>query len=257
MPATSPCNPCCSKPLNTNIPGIEGVAGIDGTNGINAYTVTTADFVVPAVGDTVTVQVEDSSWMVVGQVIFIAGPSYWRVVSIPDSTSVELEFLGYTGDVSPGATISTGAGVSPGGVASALSSLSVHAAGTAYSLTNVAALLDFGTTDSTLVITAPGTWLILTRVRYDYNAATFAAVRTVTTALRRTNNTAADVISSAWKTDIITTLTYTAHFQVLPPVLYTTANSDDILQLWASVNTVPSAGSLDAVEAEIVCVKIS
>lgn len=259
MPATTSCTPCCVETQTVNVPGIEGDAGTDGTDGINAYTVTTADFVVPAIGATVTVFVEETGWMVTGQPIFIEGPATFKVDSITNATTVVLEFLGQADDVSPAATISSGAGVSPGGIQGALTSLSVYASGSAYSLTNTSALLDFGTTDPSLTITEAGTYLLFARVRYDYNAATFAAVRTVTSKLRRTNNTAADVSNSSasWKTDIITTLTYTAVIHTLPVVSYTTANTDDVIQLWGDVSTVPSAGSLDAVEASIVALKIA
>lgn len=135
---------------------------------------------------------------------------------------------------------------------------SVYAAGTAYSLTNTAAALNFGTTDPSITITAAGTYLIVGRVRLDYNAATFAAVRTATLKFRRTNNTAADLTggTTAFKTQIITTLTFTAGVIPLPPVIYTTTNTDDAVTIFGSVDVVPTAGSFDAVEADIVAVRI-
>lgn len=138
-------------------------------------------------------------------------------------------------------------------------SLSVYAAGTAYSLTATPALLDFGTTDPSLVISGAGTWLISARVRLDYNAATFAAVRTATLKLRRTNNTAADLANSSTslKTQIITLLTYTAGIIDLPQVIYTTTNTDDIIQIFGSVDVVPTAGSFDTVEASIIALRIA
>lgn len=259
MPATTSCTPCCAETQTTNVPGPEGDAGSNGTDGINAFTETTADFIVPAIGATVTIFVEDTSWMGVGQPIFVEGPAMFQVATIVNSTQITATFLGQAGNVSPAATISFPANVSPGGIQGALGSLTVYAAGTAYQLTNTAALLDFGTTDPSLTITVAGTYLILARVRYDYNAATFAAVRTITTKLRRTNNTPADLTngSSGWITEIITTLSYTAMIQELPPVVYVTANTDDVIQIWGSIDTVPSAGSLDAVEAEIVAIRIA
>ena len=139
------------------------------------------------------------------------------------------------------------------------SSLAVYASGTVYSLTNTQALLNFGTTDPSLTITEPGTYLLLSAARIDYNAATFAAVRTVTLKLRRTNNTAADVANAttAFLTQIITTLTFTAFDGPLPPVIYTTPRNNDIIQMFGAVDTVPSAGSIDAVEADIIAIKIS
>lgn len=134
-----------------------------------------------------------------------------------------------------------------------------YAVGTAYQLTNTAAQLNFGTTDPGITIARPGTYLILARARIDYTGATFAAVRTVTIKLRRTNNTAADLTngSSVLLTEIITTLTYTAGHVVIPPVIYTTTRNDDIIQIFGSIDVVPSAGSIDATEAEIVAIPLS
>ena len=257
MPATSPCNPCCSDPVVTNVPGTQGAAGTNGTNGVNAYTtVTGVGFVVPAIGSTVTAQLASSAWMVAGQVIVTDGPANFRVVSFPDSTSAVLTFLGQSGDVAPGVTIPVGARVSPSGVGYG-PSLSVYASGTAYTVTATPALVDFGTTDPSITITSPGTWLIFSRARYDLNAATFAA-RTVTSLLRRTNNTASDLTNSStsWLTGTTTTVTST-QFQLIPPILYVTANSNDIIQLWGSVSVLPSAGTLTVTEASIVAIKIA
>src|SRR6185369_1987982 len=87
----------------------------------------------------------------------------------------------------------------------------IAAAGTAYSLTNTPAALDFGTTDPSLVIDKAGTYLLLARYNLKYNGATFAAARAVTMKLRRTNNTPADLTggSTVLTTDIVTTKTFT------------------------------------------------
>lgn len=42
----------------------------------------------------------------------------------------------------------------------------------------------------------------------------------------------------------------------LPDVIYTTSNKDDIIQVWGSTDVVPTAGSLDAVEASIIATKL-
>ena len=136
--------------------------------------------------------------------------------------------------------------------------LTVYAAGTAYSLTNTAALLDFGTTDPSLTLGKAGTYLLMAKARIDYNASTFAAVRTVTLKLRRTNNTAADVTNAttSFKVPIMTTLTYTAGIMELPAVIYTTTATTDIIQLFGSIDTVPTAGSIQAVEASIIAIRL-
>lgn len=136
--------------------------------------------------------------------------------------------------------------------------LSVYAAGTAYAITATSALLDFGTTDPALVINSPGTYLLIPTTVILYNAATFAANRTVTVKLRRTNNTAADLAGSAitLTTDITTTKTENFSAGSMPAVVYTTGNSNDSITIFADVSVVPSAGSLDCTAASIVAIRL-
>lgn len=255
----------------------------NGTNGVNAFTVTTADFVVPAIGATVAITVGNSSWITIGQNVFVEDAGYFEVTAKSDSTHFTGQYLDVADNTHATENIVAGAGVSPSGadlanpltvsrggtgatgVQTALNNLgvgttplSVYAGGTAYSFTNAAALLNFGTTDPSLTISAPGIYLIFARVRVDLTAATFAAVRNLTLKLRRTNNTAADITNSSMgaKTPITTTETFTMGIFDLQPLVYTTTNSDDVLEIWGGLDTVPSAGSLDAVEASIVAVRI-
>lgn len=135
--------------------------------------------------------------------------------------------------------------------------LSVHAAGAAYALTNSAAKLDFGTTDPSLTIDKKGTYLLTGRCQLRYNGTTFTNNRTATLALRRTNNTPTDVTNGTVTALTRITTTLTDHFVDLAwSVLYTTTNTDDVIELFGSVNILPSAGSLDAVEAAIIAVKV-
>ena len=53
--------------------GAAGATGPAGPTGENANTITLANFTVPAVGSTVTVNVADTGWIVVGQVIYVDG----------------------------------------------------------------------------------------------------------------------------------------------------------------------------------------
>lgn len=269
---TTPCAPCCSEPQVVNVPGVEGAPGSSGISpppppppeaGYNAFSYTAADFIVPTIGANVAVGFDLSfsgtKWMVEGQAVVFDGPATFQLVSKSDDFNGVFKFLGYALDVAAGSTISAGATVSPSGTQPPLTQLNAVAAGTAYSLTNTAALLNFGTTDPALVITTPGTWLITARARFDYVGATFAANRTVTMKLRRTNNAPADIANSAavFPTDIITTLSYPAWDLQTPPVIYTTLNSDDALELWGDVSVVPTAGTLDAVAAQIIAIKLS
>lgn len=271
------CRPCCAETQVTLVPGVEGPPGTGGIsppappppqNGIGAYWSVANDFIIPAIGANVSVTFDSATpviddllneTMAIGQVIVFDGPANFEVVALTGFTTGTFKFLGYANDLSPGATISTGAAASPGGTQPPLDQLSVIAAGTAYQLTATAALLDFGTTDPTLTITSPGTWLLLARGRFDYNAATFAANGTVTMKLRRTNNAPADLPNGAavFPTDIITTLSYPAWDLQTPPVLYQTLNSNDTVSLFGDVSVVPSAGSLDCTAAQIIAIKLT
>ena len=134
---------------------------------------------------------------------------------------------------------------------------SVVAAGTAYALTATAAAVVFGTTSPTITLPAAGTYLIFARAKLDYAAATFAAVRTATLKLTRTNNTPADLTGSSTglATQILTALTFT-----MPPalimVLYTTSNANDAIALYGSLDVVPTAGNLNVTEASIVAIRL-
>lgn len=111
---TVACNPCCGTATQTvDVPGVQGDDGLNGTNGQNAYTTTTADFTVPAIGSNVTISVLSSAWMALGQFVVIDGPANFQVLAKPSASSVQLEFMGYTGDLSAGATVMSGATVSP------------------------------------------------------------------------------------------------------------------------------------------------
>lgn len=138
-----------------------------------------------------------------------------------------------------------------------VTNFTAHAAGTAYSLTTTPALVHLGTTDPAITINQAGTYLLITRVRADFNGATFAAARTITYKLRRTNNIAADVTgaTTAAIVPVGTTITYTAHTLELAPVIYT-ATSGDIIQLWGSINTGPTAGSVDIAEADVIALRL-
>lgn len=135
---------------------------------------------------------------------------------------------------------------------------SVEAAGTAYSLTNTAAAAAFGTTSPSITLDKAGTYAIFASANLLYNAATFAAVRTATLKLRRTNNTAADLtgMTRDVKSGIITLLTYSLPNTTLMGI-YTTTNTDDIISLFANLDVVPTAGSLDLVQASIVAFRLN
>ena len=114
----------CSGNCNCNCDQITipSVVGPNGVNGLNAFTTTTAQFIVPAIGSNVTLAVSNSnpstgSWAVPGQSIFIENAGYYTVVS-STTTSIVVTNTGTTGNIAPGTTVVSGQQVSPAGVAS-------------------------------------------------------------------------------------------------------------------------------------------
>ncbi len=107
------CN-TCGQQIIVNVPG---TAGSTGTSGQNAYSFTTANFDIPAVNSDVTV-LAVTAWLVVGQTVFIGDGvegGTFEVAVINNSNSFDATFKGYGGDSAPGATITSGAKVSPAG----------------------------------------------------------------------------------------------------------------------------------------------
>lgn len=137
-------------------------------------------------------------------------------------------------------------------------SVTTYGSGTGYSLTATPAAITLGTSSPTCVLDKAGTYLLLCYVNLQYVGATFAANRTATLKLHRTNNTPADITgsSSAKGTNIVTTVSGTLSASNLPTVIYTTTNTNDIIVPYADVSVIPTAGSLQATEASIVAIRL-
>lgn len=138
-----------------------------------------------------------------------------------------------------------------------LNERTVYGTGTAYTLTNATAAVDMSGTDPVVTINSAGTYLIQVRVLMNYSGATVAA-ETANVKLRRTNNTAADVTGATTTIDlpVATTLTHSYGVVTLPPIIYTTTNTDDSLTIFANVSATLGAGSIQIGEASIVALRI-
>ena len=106
--------------LNFGIPaGASGAVGTNGTNGVkgaSAFTTTTVSFTQPVISSTVSVSVADTSWMVAGQILFVASAGFYQVSSITDSTTVVINNLGYPGSAIAATVITSPQGITPGGL---------------------------------------------------------------------------------------------------------------------------------------------
>ena len=136
--------------------------------------------------------------------------------------------------------------------------LSVYASGTAYSLTITSALLTFGTTSPSLTIDKAGTYRIYARAQVTRNNSSHVSSHTISFKLRRTNNTAADITNSTttFSDDAHSTSYETEHQDILPEIIYTTSNTDDIIQLWGVASSAGTGGTHDVDEACIVAERL-
>lgn len=92
------------------------LAGIpDGGAGVNAFTTLRASFVQPAVNASVTVNVVNSAWIAFGQIVYVENGGYYQGAA-QGATQAVLKNLGYAGNAAPGATVTNGSQVSPGGL---------------------------------------------------------------------------------------------------------------------------------------------
>lgn len=271
MSDTNSCQPCCATPDISNIPGPQGDPGddgADGTNGLNAFTISTANTTIPAVGNDVLASVADSSWCAIGQEVFFSDGTHighFSVASKPDTSSVSLTFLGETGDGSPGDVIATGATLTPSGIPGTDGADGFAVTADIDASVGGSQALDTTTNTQvlgkslTLAASAGKTYLLFARCRFDYNGATFAANQIINFKIRRTNNTASDVADAVGnlQTQIITTKSYTAGEIAIIGVPYTSAGVSDTIEPMASVDVLPSAGSVDAVECSITAVELT
>lgn len=139
-----------------------------------------------------------------------------------------------------------------------LARLSGYATGTPYNLTATAAQVAPGTGSASITIATAGTYLILAAAHLLFSGATFAANRTATLTVHRTNNTPGDITNATRtvQTGVVTTLTGDAGTVVLPPTIYT-ATAGDMLQIFGSVSIIPTAGNLQCDSAEIIAIRIA
>jgi hypothetical protein len=113
------CNDITCPTVSPGPPGPQGptgAAGSSGTSGINAISVTQASFIVPAISNSVTVTVDESLWMVVGQNVFIGTAGYYSVAA-KSTGSCQLTNLGTTGNAAPTTVIASSHTISPAGAA--------------------------------------------------------------------------------------------------------------------------------------------
>lgn len=95
--------------------GVAGAAGAPGVAGTPAYAALLDAFLMPATGASITAHVSGTSWVAVGEVVFVAGAGWFSVTGVVDATHVALTSLGVTQLASVGAAIPVNSLVAPSG----------------------------------------------------------------------------------------------------------------------------------------------
>jgi hypothetical protein len=138
-------------------------------------------------------------------------------------------------------------------------SLSNYAAGTPYTLTASEALVDFGTTDPILKLSGvEGFWSVRARISVKLSGATFSSNKILTVKLKNADGDIANSETS-YTIPITTTLTQTLGVIELPEVIYRSSapsglNPGDEIKIYAGLESLPSAGSVQITEASIVAI---
>ena len=141
--------------------------------------------------------------------------------------------------------------------------LAGRGSGTAYTLTATPALITLGTTNPVIDGTstpfaAGGVYLIRAYGSIQYAGATFISNRVITLKVRRTSGTPADLTNSStiFNTGVLTTLTLPDIGAPLQEFLYTATATTDVLQVWGSIDVIPSVGAVNIVNAWITAQRI-
>lgn len=170
-------------------------------------------------------------------------------IELPTQAGQSGKYLGTNGSAASWLSLPSAAGTN---------NAAAYASGSVYALTTTSQKIDFGTTDPVITIPAAGTYLILSNLKIEYSGLTTLATQTCSFKLRRTNNTAADIsnASSSFNVPIVTLLTQTAGDADISAVIYTTSNSNDVIEMWGNRGASISAGAINVGEAWIVAIRI-
>lgn len=249
-------NPNCSCSCSTAVATATNCAAICTTLQIaNAWNI-------PACDSEAVLSVPGLTTVLIGS--YIWNPTYgWFKITAFDSVNFELTVLNecldanaVPGTVVPALTVFN-FGSPPTGTQITFSGQSVGV----YTLTGVTAPLSFTTTDASIILTTPGTYLIIPILTFGGNGVTTAAIATFVAKLRRQNNTPADIVADASLAGTqlpLTTFTGTFSTANIAPAIYTTLNSNDLININANrAGSVPSAGSFEVINASITAVKLS
>jgi hypothetical protein len=269
MACATPPQCACPTPVTTDVPGSPGQ---NGTNGNNAYSITQAQFTVPALGSIIAVSVDQSTWAGVNETVFIPGAGYFLVNSVPSSVLLNLLYINFAGNTASGQTIppltlvtpsgpvpgaaipiiiaqgGTGAttqggaqynlGLGQGGVDTAVSGLTQN-------LTNASTVIS----GATCACPQTGLYLILVSATVDLQGATFGGSQTITlTAVDSSSSTT--LATRIANTGTMTTQSYPS-IEYSTPAVTAALNGGDVIQANIQISNTPSAGTAKVSSASV------
>ena len=145
----------------------------------------------------------------------------------------------------------------PTGTANLLAPWSVTASATGLTSAITGTVGAALTSGPTLTITQPGTYMLSSSVSTTLAAATFTNFEAVTCQLYRTNNTPGAITStlSTALTPSVTASSTGGPTISTPVIAYTTANSNDAIQVYCAISADPGAGAINATEVNMLGVR--
>jgi len=195
---------------------------------------------------------------------YIYNPTYgWFKVTAFDSVNSQVTVLNECpiGNAAVGTAVPAGTTFIFGGPPSGTNTTFYgEGSGTNYVVTTVTSPVVFGTNQSSITITSAGTYLISAFATFGGNILTTLGGNIIRASLNRQNNTPALLTLSrdVWFLPVIAA-PFTgifAHFP-FPSIIYTTANSNDIININAHYTGVLAAGSIEvSAGASITAVKL-
>lgn len=261
----------CPTPVTTEVPGSPGNNGI---NGYNSFSILQSQFMVPAINSNVSITVDQATWEVVGQNVYVEGAGIFSVASVTGGsppTQLTLTYLNYQGNSNTGDTIATGAQISPAGTQpqGLTTPISIANGGT-NATTQGAAQVNLGlgqnatvsnqsgltqtmptsatqVTNVGLTVPATGLYLILAYVTVDMQGITIGTSAEVITLRVQDTTSATTLATAAMNVPIVTTQTYPS-VDYLTPIVTANLTLNDALQLQISISQNhagnPTAGTI-------------
>jgi hypothetical protein len=246
----------CADPLVVSVPGAPGTNGTNGAAGPNPFSIVQKDFTVPELAGPVSVIVDDNSWMVVGQAVFVFSAGYFTVNSLASTTVVGLTYTNQSGNTAARQPVSAAAKISPAGTQAPFpysDATPANVTGLSQALTDTATLV----AGATVTVPAAGLYLVLASATLELDGVATSADRQIT--LQVQNTTAAATVATCEKDTGLWdqySLAQGQSHQYGTPYLTATFALNDVIELQASVSVLPESGTINVTDASLCIVPL-